>query len=181
MKKNEKKEYGRKNIEMHDSSYKNMIIFRDKYLDKNKLLNIADLGSMDLNGSYKPIFENINWKYTGLDVGSGKNVDIVLKDIYNWPIEDKTFDIVVSGQVFEHIEFIWLTIKEINRILKPGGICCIMAPSSGKVHRYPVDCWRFHIDGFNALAKWAKMEVVEIYYDQFPSKWNNVIFIGKRI
>jgi hypothetical protein len=34
---------------------------------------------------------------------------------------------VVSGQAFEHIEFIWLTILEIARVLKTNGLAVIIA------------------------------------------------------
>ncbi|MEM1725222.1 MAG: methyltransferase domain-containing protein, partial [Thermoplasmata archaeon] len=42
----------------------------------------------------------------------------VVKDPYNWiEIEDSSVDVVISGQAFEHIEYPWLTIKEIYRVL----------------------------------------------------------------
>ncbi len=64
-----------------------------------------------------------------MDIQEGPNVDIVVSDIYNWiEIEDSSFDVVISGQAFEHMEFFWKAIKEIERILKPGGLCCIIAP-----------------------------------------------------
>ena len=50
---------------------------------------------------------------------------------------------------------------EVARVLKPGGICCILAPSSGPEHRYPTDCWRFYPDGMTSLAHFAQMEVIE--------------------
>jgi hypothetical protein len=50
---------------------------------------------------------------------------------------------------------------EVARVLKPGGICCILAPSSGPEHRYPTDCWRFYPDGMTSLAHFAQLEVIE--------------------
>ena len=54
--------------------------FKEKYLSKlaNDELTIFDLGSMDVNGSYREIFDNPKWHYKGLDLSEGKNVDIVL-------------------------------------------------------------------------------------------------------
>ncbi len=40
-------------------------------------------------------------------------------------------------------------------------MCCILAPSSGPEHRYPVDCWRFYPDGLVSLAQFAQMETLE--------------------
>ena len=132
---------------MHISSYSKMKMFRDKYLtnkEQEKLV-ILDIGSQDVNGSYKDIFDSPQWSYLGVDMCDGKNVDIVLSDIYNWKeISSASIDVIVSGQAFEHIEFIWLTMSEISRVLKNDGLCCIIAPSSGKEHKYPTDCWRFY-------------------------------------
>ena len=69
---------------------------------------------------------------------------------------------VISGQAFEHIEYFWITILQINRILKLGGVACIIAPSEGKEHRYPTDCWRFYLDGLNVISKWGKLDPLEI-------------------
>lgn len=157
---------------MHIGSLDKMKKFVDKYLRNygHKNIKILDVGSQDVNGSYKQFFNNPKWEYTGLDMVPGKNVDIVLKDVYNWTeIESNSYDVVVTGQVFEHVEFFWVTILEIARVLKEGGICCIIAPSNGVEHRYPVDCWRYYPDGFRALAKYAGMNILEVY-----TQWKNV-------
>lgn len=149
---------------MHQSSIDKMINFRNNHLHAktNEKLQILDLGSQDVNGSYRPIFMQPGWKYTGLDMEAGNNVDVVLKTPYVWTeIPSESADVVISGQAFEHIQYIWITILEIARVLKPGGICCILAPSSGPEHRYPMDCWRFYPDGMISLAHFAQMDVLE--------------------
>ena len=156
---------------MHLSSYQNMQYFVKKYLDcfKNRKINILDVGSCDVNGTYRDLFQNKNWNYTGLDMQEGKNVDIVPEDKYDWrEIEDSKFDVVVSGQAFEHIEFFWITIKEISRIMKNNAFLCIIAPSSGYEHKYPVDCWRFYPDGMKSLSKYANLKTLEAFAD-----WDN--------
>jgi SAM-dependent methyltransferase len=143
-----------------------MLAFRKKYLEsrKNEPLFILDLGGLDINGSYREYFEVSPWKYRGIDMAAGKNVDIVLQDPYHWrEIKSGSADVVISGQAFEHIEFFWLAMLEIARVLKPEGLCCLIAPSCGPEHRYPVDCWRFYPDGFVALARFASLEVSEVY------------------
>ena len=153
---------------MHKSSMDKMLAFRNKYLDskKNEALLILDLGSLDVNGSYREYFDHAlgaDWTYRGIDMTPGKNVDIVLKNPYNWrEIKSNSVDVLISGQAFEHIEFFWISVLEIFRVLKPGGLFCLIAPSSGHEHRYPVDCWRFYPDGFSALAKFAQLDVLEV-------------------
>lgn len=141
-----------------------MAAFRQRYLAGREasVLHIYDLGSQDVNGSYRPLFSEPAWRYVGLDMASGKNVDVVLRTPYAWKeVASCSADVVISGQAFEHIEYFWITMLEIARVLKPGGICCILAPSSGPEHRYPQDCWRFYPDGMASLAHFAQMEAVE--------------------
>ena len=33
--------------------------------------------------------------------------------------------------------------ENIERVLKPSALCCIIAPSSGPEHKHPVDCLAF--------------------------------------
>lgn len=150
-----------------------MTEFKEMYLmdRKNERLLILDLGSMDVNGSYRPLFDEPVWKYIGLDMAPGDNVDIVLDNPYSWKeIKSSSVDILISGQAFEHIEYFWITMLEIEHLLKPGGLCCIIAPSSGFEHKYPVDCWRFYPDGFKAVARFAGLKVLEISTQWTPEE-----------
>ena len=109
---------------MHQSSLENMKKFREKYLRgrEGRPLLIFDLGSFNINGSYKPFFDEPGWTYRGLDLQQGPNVDLVLRDPYIFEgIGSGTADVFISGQAFEHIEFFWLSMLEIGRVLKTGG------------------------------------------------------------
>lgn len=155
--------------------------FVDRYLT-NRELRILDLGSLDVTGNQNKCFKNPKWKLVCADIVAGKNVDIVLQKPYEWDeFENESFDVVVSSQTFEHVEFPWLTIKEIERILKPGGLGCILSPSAGYLHRYPVDCWRIMPDGYAALAKWANLEVIKTYIDNTPDNmWKQSVLIFRK-
>jgi len=50
-------------------------------------------------------------------------------------------------------------------VLAPGGLACIIAPSRGPEHRYPLDCWRFYPDAFRALARWSGLALVSVATD----------------
>ena len=175
---------------MHQSSLDNMLAFKKKYLEdrKDEPLLILDLGSLDVNGSYRDHFALGPWTYRGIDMAAGRNVDIVLRDPYDWrEIASGSADVVVSGQAFEHIEFFWLTILEIARVLKPEGLCCLIAPSGGPEHRYPVDCWRYYPDGFAALARFASLEVAEIHshqattgYADGSDQWRDTVLVCRK-
>lgn len=131
---------------------------------------VLDIGSAQKRAWFRTLWEDNGWSYQGMDMKDTFNVDIVLptEDPWKFPIEDATFDAVISGNMLEHNEFFWLSFIEMSRVLKPGGIMIHIAPSRGPEHRDPQDCWRFYRDGMFALAKWAGFECVETTTD-----WSN--------
>ncbi len=158
---------------MHRSSYLRMEYLVHYYdsmiITSETKVNVLDIGSYDVNGSYRSIFDSDVYHYSGLDMSEGPNVDIVPKDVYHWnEIKDQTFDLVISGQALEHIEYPWLTMKEVARVLKPSGICIIIVPSSTEEHRYPIDCYRYYPDGMAALAKQAELNVIHLSTGGIP-------------
>lgn len=154
---------------MHKNSHEKMEWFKNTYLNVANSLEILDVGSLDGQGNYNysDIFDEKNWNYTGLDIQAGHNVDIVVTDIYNWfEIDDNSYDVIVSGQFFEHLEYFWLTMSQIERVLKPGGYVCIIVPSSGSKHGGDIpNCYKFYEDGMRALAKYVDLEVLHASVD----------------
>lgn len=120
---------------------------------------VLDVGSYDYNGTYKPLFDG--HEYTGIDQTDGPNVDVVVGEP-PWDLPGE-YDIVVCGQVLEHAPRPWVLMEEMARQTKVGGRLCIVAPSAGPVHRYPVDCYRYHPDGLRALAEHAGLQVVRCF------------------
>jgi len=164
---------------MHQSSYQKMEAFVSKYLDPNKELKILEMGSYDVNGTYKDLFLKPNWTYEGCDIAPGPNVDIVMSDLYKIPLPDGSYDVVVSGSTLEHVEYFWVWIKEVARLVRPGGLMCHIAPGTGATHPTPVDCWRFRTDGMIVLAKWIDFEVLEAYTDPNNYWWDCTLVCRK--
>ena len=167
---------------MDNTSKKIMQSFVDRYLEDKELI-ILDVGSLNVNGTYGKCLRNPKWKYIGADIVPGPNVDVVLKYPHLWQeFRDNSFDVVISGQTLEHVEYPWEVIKEIERVMKPGGIGCIIVPSSGYEHGYPIDCWRYMPDGLRALANWAGLEILEVTKDDSPdSIWKLTTLIFKKM
>jgi SAM-dependent methyltransferase len=176
---------------MHHSAYVNAEKFYHKYCEDNiENKKILDVGSYDVNGTMKPIFQK--GEYIGLDMEQGPNVDIVGVS-HKIPFEKDEFDIVISSSCFEHDDMFWISFQEMCRVLKPGGYMYVQAPSNGPYHGWPGDNWRFYIDSWKALEKWGKklgydIELVEHYIDETtptppsegPRFWNDSIGIYRK-
>jgi len=96
-----------------------MMSVKSKFPNYFKNKRVLDVGSFDVNGNNRYLFEN-DCKYLGIDIGFGRNVDIVcriheFKDYYG-------FDTIVSTECFEHDEFYILSFKNIISLLKPTGL-----------------------------------------------------------
>ncbi|MBO4335973.1 MAG: class I SAM-dependent methyltransferase [Desulfovibrio sp.] len=159
---------------MHKSSFLRMEWFVENYLMKittkrSHPISVLDVGSCDVNGSYKPLFPKPQFSYVGLDMAAGKNVDIVPRMPYSWTeIRDDSYDVIISGQCFEHVEFPWVLFEEMARILKPNGLLCVITPRHQLRHRYPVDTYRYDSDGMLALAKYANLTPEHVSCNEAP-------------
>jgi len=111
---------------------------------------VLDVGSRDINGSYRRLIEVRGWCYTGLDIEDGVNVDVVA-DPYEYPFEADRFDVVLCGSTMEHVERPWLFVPELTRVLKPGGLLALVTHWQFPVHNHPGDCYRFLPDGMRVL------------------------------
>lgn len=78
---------------------------------------------------------------------------------YEFPLPSDAFDVVLSAQVIEHVRKIWLWIKELARVCKPGGWVITINPVSWPYHEDPIDCWRIYPDGMRALYDEAGLTV----------------------
>ncbi len=97
---------------------------------------------------YKSLFNGAT-QYTGLDIVPGPEVDVV-GNAWDLPFADHSVDVVISTQVLEHTEKLEATVKEIQRVLKPGGHVFISAPFTFQEHGMPYDYWRFTQSGLRS-------------------------------
>jgi SAM-dependent methyltransferase len=78
---------------------------------------------------------------------------------YEFPVKSASYDIVLSGQVIEHVRQIWVWIQEVARVCKVGGLVVTINPVSWPYHEAPVDCWRAFPEGMRALYEYACLDV----------------------
>jgi SAM-dependent methyltransferase len=90
---------------------------------------VLDVGSLDVNGNNRYLFTNC--EYIGVDVGAGKNVDVVTPGhLYDAP--DESFDVIISTECFEHDMYYSQTWSNIVRLLKPNGMFLFTCASPGR-------------------------------------------------
>lgn len=120
---------------------------------------VLDVGAGDVNGAYRALFTP--YRYYGLDQSRQPNVEIV-GSAYALPfVSGRVWDVVVSGQLLEHLERPWVAVNEMARVLKPGGLVCLVAPREWPVHRFPLDCFRILEDGMRSMMQSAGLTVLE--------------------
>lgn len=163
---------------MHASSFENMALCQASFVapamrGRADVL-VVDVGGADVNGGYRPLFADPRYRYQTVDIEDAEGVDVVLDDPYVLPYEDHSVDVVLSGQMLEHCEFFWQAFVEMMRVVKKDGLLILIAPSGGPIHQYPVDCYRYYPDGYRALAKYARCELVHLHHDE-RGPWRDLV------
>lgn len=142
---------------MHWNSMVQMTFIRDKYLS-DKSLTILDIGSCNVHrnrkSTYRVVFDG--YDYTGMDIVAGKNVDIV-----GYENITRIYDVVISGQVMEHVKRPWEWLRSILQYTKKYIV--IIVPNTLQEHRFPIDTYRYFPDGMRDLFEYAEIKEIEIY------------------
>jgi SAM-dependent methyltransferase len=124
--------------------------------------DVLEIGSRNINGSPRRFFTGT---YIGVDMIDGTEVDVVATSD-KLPFEEESFDCVVCTEMLEHDPSPWLTLPEIARVLRPGGMVLLTARGIGyPLHGFPDDYWRFTESAFQHLFELAGLTVVETRLD----------------
>jgi len=100
---------------------------------------VLDVGAG--RGPYRKLFDHCQYKahdfgieqntlghYTRLDYCS---------DILALPVDDESFDVVLCTEVLEHVPEPIAAVREMSRVLKPGGLLLVSAPLGSELHQEP--------------------------------------------
>jgi len=121
---------------------------------------------------YKKLFAHCNYKAIDLAVGESRwdysTLDYV-GPLHDMPIEDEIFDAVLCTQVLEHLEWPRESVKEMYRILKPGGKLFITVPMAQDEHQIPYDYFRYTSYGLQSICKHAGFS--EVTVSPFGGRW----------
>lgn len=87
----------------------------------------------------------------------------IFADACHLPVADACVDGVVCLEVIEHVPDPALAVKEIARVLKPGGRAWISMPFLYPVHNEPFDFQRYTEFGLRRDMARAKLEVTDLH------------------
>jgi len=110
-------------------------------LKQNEKASILDIGCAEGEFS-KQIAHKTGGTVYGIDISQGyagrarkHGISVVLADIdRGLPFKDRSFDLVVSNQVIEHVDSTDNFIKECYRVLRNGGVCIVSTPNLASFH-----------------------------------------------
>lgn len=114
---------------------------------------------------YKRYFGHCGYASVDYAVGEAawnyKNLDFVAR-LDDLPMADSSFDAVLCTQVLEHLELPRESVRELFRVLKPGGRLFLTAPMAHPEHQTPFDYFRFTSYGLRSICEKAGFVDVQV-------------------
>ncbi len=128
-------------------------------------LRVLEIGPDGFPSTYRQMIPYQDIRWDTLDIYDSPKLTYPNSPLYSFPVPDNTYDIVLSGQVIEHVAKIWRWMPELARVTKPGGRVITINPSSWPYHEAPIDCWRMYPAGMTALSEDAGLSVETSIFD----------------
>lgn len=101
-------------------------------------------------------------EYVGVDVVPNPAAEL-LGPVEALPVEDGSFDLVLCTQVLEHCDDPAQAVRELRRVVAPGGRVLASTHGVQVYHPSPQDLWRWTHDGLRRLfeenATWSSVTV----------------------
>lgn len=125
----------------HKNRYKKDLEIINKYFNGGKIL---DVGANPFHITY--CLKQWGFDITGVDINPDpfktfiNRYNLVIREANieteELPFRMNTFDFIIFNEVFEHLRINpILTLNEINRVLKPGGILLLTTPNLYAIHK----------------------------------------------
>jgi len=110
------------------------------------------------NGPYWSLNTQLNLE--GLDIVNTPKTNYVISENGLFPIEDSQYDFLLCTQVLEHVVEPTITLNEILRVLRPGGVCFMNMPFLYPFHGMPDDRRRYTTTQLKEICK--EFEIFEV-------------------
>jgi SAM-dependent methyltransferase len=122
-------------------------------------MRVLEIGPDGFPSVYKRMVGDLGLTWETVDIYDSPQLTYSKSEPYSFPVHSDSYDIVLSGQVIEHVAKIWRWMPEVARVTKPGGLVITINPTSWPYHPAPIDCWRIFPDGMKALCEDAGLVV----------------------
>jgi SAM-dependent methyltransferase len=122
---------------------------------------LLEIGPDTIPSSYAQLVNDGSITWDTLDMGAREGLTYAGAKEYSFPVPDDSYELVLAGQVLEHVRKIWIWVKELERICKKGGYVILINPVSWTFHEAPVDCWRVYPEGMRALLEDTGLRIID--------------------
>lgn len=97
-------------------------------------------------------------QYVGCDIVTGAGVDRI-EDLHRLSFPDGSIGTLIAVETLEHVTDPFLAVREIERVLQPGGIAILTTPFNFPIHHMP-DYTRFTPEGMARLLGGFRTQAV---------------------
>ncbi len=111
---------------------------------------------------YEPLFREKFKTHIGVDMPGNPDADHDLDVSGRIPLEDDSFDLVLSSQVLEHVEVPASYLAEARRVLRDKGLLLLSTHGLYLYHPVPNDYWRWTHQGLRREIELAGFEIVSM-------------------
>ena len=111
---------------------------------------LTNLGTEDWGLNLGAGSTRLHERLINIDIRDNSNIDIVTEGT-RLPFKENCLNLVVAQEVLEHIADPFAMVKEVYRVLTPGGIFYCQVPFQIGFHPGPHDYWRFSRDALEYL------------------------------
>ncbi len=98
----------------------------------------------------------VEYGATGAQIASERGLSVLRADATALPCADDAMDLVVAFDVLEHIDDDDAAVREIHRVLRPGGVALIAVPVDPRL-------WSAHDEAVGHVRRYTRSELLDLF------------------